>query len=529
MNSVLHMTYTSSLTNLCELNSSFDTGVLRICYHGQNRNGSAIDKNDLERCIPTLYNCPIVCHYNRENDTLGGHDMEIVTDNDGTLRIVNITQPIGVIPESANVWFEEHEEEDGTVHEYLYADVLLWKRQEAYKKIKEDGITSHSMEINVKDGEMVDGIYHIHDFEFTAFALIGVEPCFESSALEMFSKQNFKKELAEMMCELKDTIFKLVPSVEDNDTKTQSGQVENTFNKMSAEHEINEEGGLKVLDEKMSLAAKYGINPEELDFSMEDYSIEELTEKFEAMKIPDGTGEPETEAKSQNANNFELTSNVVEEIERAVGEVKIVREWGEYPRYRYVDSDFDAHEVYCWDAADWLLYGFTYVMDSDRAVIDFDSKKRKKYAVVDFNDAEQTSPFAEVFTQMDQKLQDAVGIEVKYQNASDTIGSMENELGVLRKFKEDTENAIAMNAREEIFAQFEDLIGVEAFEALRADCMNIDIEAVEEKCYAIRGRNGTQAKFALESKAPKIKVEKNDMSKEPYGGIFVRYGISAEN
>ncbi|MBR5014236.1 MAG: hypothetical protein IKY16_06485 [Bacteroidales bacterium] len=527
MNNVLHMTYTSSLTNLCELNSSFDMGVLRICYHGQNRNGSAIDKNDLERCIPTLYNCPVVCHYNRENDTLGGHDMEIVTDSDGTLRLVNLTQPIGVIPESANVWFEEYEEDDGTVHEYLYADVLLWKRQEAYKKIKEDGITSHSMEITVKDGEVVDGIYHIHDFEFTAFALIGVEPCFESSALEVFSKQNFKEELAEMMCELKDTIIKLVPSVEDNDIKTQSGQLQNSYSKMSADKKFNEEGGLKVLDEKMSLAAKYGIDPEKLDFSLDDFSIEELTEKFEAMKMPDGTGEPEAEP--QNVNNFELTSNMVEEIERAVGEVKIVREWGEYPRYRYVDSDFDTHEVYCWDAADWLLYGFTYSMDGDRAVVDFDSKKRKKYSVVDFNDPEQTSPFAEVFTQMDQKLQDAAGIAVKYQNASDTIGSMENELGVLRKFKEDTENAIAKNAREEIFAQFEDLIGVEAFETLRADCMNIDIETVEEKCYAIRGRNGTQAKFALEGKAPKIKVEKNDMSKEPYGGIFVRYGISAEN
>ena len=39
----------------------------------------------------------------------------------------------------------------------------------------------YPMEITVKDGELIDGVFHIYDFEFTAFALIGVAPCFESS------------------------------------------------------------------------------------------------------------------------------------------------------------------------------------------------------------------------------------------------------------------------------------------------------------------------------------------------------------
>ena len=197
MDKVLNMTYASSLTNLCEVNSSFDTGVLRICYTGENRNKSFLSKEAITKSIPTLYNCPIVCNYDRESDTLGGHDMEIVCDGDGNLRIVNVTTPVGVIPESAKVWFEDYTEDDGTVHEYLYAEVLLWKRQEAYRKIKNDGITAHSMEIKVKSGKSVDGVYHVADFEFNAFALIGVTPCFESSALEMFSKNNFKQQMSE--------------------------------------------------------------------------------------------------------------------------------------------------------------------------------------------------------------------------------------------------------------------------------------------------------------------------------------------
>ena len=170
MDKVLNMTFASSLTNLCEVNSSFDTGVLRICYTGENRNKSFFSKEAIVNSIPTIYNCPIVCNYDRETDTLGGHDMELVCDGNGVLKLINATTPVGVIPESAKVWFENYEEDDGTIHEYLYAEVLLWKRQEAYQKIRNDGITAHSMEIKVKDGKSIDGIYHVDNFEFNAFA-----------------------------------------------------------------------------------------------------------------------------------------------------------------------------------------------------------------------------------------------------------------------------------------------------------------------------------------------------------------------
>ena len=104
---------------------------------------------------------------------------------------------------------------------------------------------------------------------------------------------------------------------------------------------------------------------------------------------------------------------------------------------------------------------------------------------------------------------------------------METELGELRQFKADTESAALESAREKVFAQFEDLVGVEAFEALRENCAEYDAESLEEKCYAIRGRNGSVAKFSLENKTPKLKVDKTDISNEPYGGIFTQYGIES--
>lgn len=524
MEKVLNMTYASSLTDLCEVNSSFDAGVLRIAYTGKNRNKSEISKQAFERSLKTMFNCPIVCNYDRETDTLGGHDMELVRDSEGSLRIVNATTPVGCIPESAKTWFAKVEEEDGSVNEYLFAEVLLWKRQEAYRKIKKDGITAQSMEINVKDGEMVDGVYRINDFEFTAFALIGVTPCYESAALEMYSKQDFKQQLSEMMQDLRTSFNKIDTSNEDDNIHPQK---------------YSTEGGNEALDEKMELVAKYGIDVETLDFSIEDFTVEELTEKFEAIKAS-AEGEPEdkepadeepaveeapAEEGDTEQDKFALTSNIVDELHMELDKVTVEREWGVCARYWYADCDLEAKEVYCWDTEDWLLYGFTYTVDGDNIVIDFESKKRKKYVISDFDEGEQKSPFAEAFTLLEGKLHESAEWEAKYNKASGTITSMEAELGELRQFKSDTEENADKEAKEKLFSDFTDLDGVEDFEALRADMKKYDIAALEEKCYAIRGRNGAPLKFSLESKAPKLPVDKTEVSKEPYGGLFTEYGI----
>lgn len=198
----LSIVFSSALERLTDLNSSFDKGVLRVAYSGKNRNNSFIARETFEQCIDTIYNCPIVCNYIREDDEIGGHDVLIHKSGDG-MKLINITQPVGVIPESANYWWEEIEDENG-IHEYLCVDALLWKRQEAYEKIKRDGITDESMEIKVKDGKMVDGCYIINDFEFTAFCLLGlVEPCYESASLHVFSADRFKEQYTQMMREFK--------------------------------------------------------------------------------------------------------------------------------------------------------------------------------------------------------------------------------------------------------------------------------------------------------------------------------------
>lgn len=521
MNKVMTLTYASSLSDLREINSSFDSGVLQIAYPGLNRNKSYISKETFEKCIKTMYNCPIVCNYDIEADSLGGHDMDVVTDSEGELRLINLTDPVGVIPESAKWWWGEPTiEDDGTEREYLFTECLIWKRQPAYKKIISDGDISHSMEITVKSGHLEDGVFYIDDFEFTAFALIGETPCFESSALHMFSGRDFKMQLSKMMQELEETFTKVDTSKEVDNIHPQDNSTK---------------GGLKVLEDKMELVAKYGVDVESLDFSIEDLSIEELTEKFEAManeSAHDKADEPVENTEEPLAQeNFELNNNITSEIYRTMSEKMIDTDWGTYPAYCVVDYDLDKSEVYAWDSNDWLLYGFSFEMNGDAVVINWDSKKRVKYVIADFDEGEQASPFAQAFTLLKEKIQDYSELSAKYQTASDTIESMNQELNELKEYKANAENAIAESKRQELLASFADLEGIEAFEDVKEHAAEYALNELEEKCFAIRGRNGAVVKYSLNENKQKIVVDRSlhSNTKDPYGGVFAEYGFDAEN
>ena len=510
---LLMLNYASSLTDLCEANSSFDTGILKIAYTGLNRNHSSISKEVFERCKTTMYNCPIVCNYNRESDSLGGHDVDIVCDDDGSIRLVNITHPIGVIPEGAKTWWEEVEEDNGDKHEYLFTEVLLWKRQEAYRKIKKDGIVSHSMEIKVKDSEMVDNTLYIKDFEFNAFCLIGCEPCFEGASLKTFSATGIKEQFATMMQELKES-FSLVNT---------SSEVDNIKNS-----KCSMKGGEGILNKESNFAeVETPVEGEEKDFSEQEFT-EANKETVEAVEGQEGNTDTTVSEGTGEESSFELTSTVTEELVRALKSVKIQRDWGECYRYFYVDCDLENSKVYCWDGEDWLLYGFDYSLNGDAVVIDFDSKKRMKYVIVEFNEGEvQESPFVETYKSIAEKASEAKEFEKKFQEESAVAEAMSSELQTLRAYKKDVEAAKESADRNAVFNKFEDLIGIEAFENLKANCGDIDIETLEEKCYAIRGKFGTVAKFSTEVKAPKLMVDKSNAkneTKEPYGGLFLEYG-----
>lgn len=147
-----------------------------------------------------------------------------------------------------------------------------------------------------------------------------------------------------------------------------------------------------------------------------------------------------------------------------------------------------------------------------------------KFAIVDFDGGEQENPLANAFEKVTkQYVTNDTEWSEKYQTASDTIETMNTELDSLRQFKAAAEDAAAEAARNEIFAQFEDLAGVEEFEALHENCGELSMETLTEKCYAIRGRMSTAAKFTKKPETPRLMVDRGEPEDESYGGLFSKY------
>lgn len=499
----LSIVYKASLENLTEINPSFDRGILKVAYAGKNRKGSYISKDTFEKCINTIFNCPIVCNYKRETNSIGSHDMDIVKDETGNIKLVNITTPVGVVPESAKYWWEEITEPNGDVHDYLCTEVLIWKRQEAYSKIKENGITDESMEIQILDGEEIDGYYHITSFIFLAFCLLeSAEPCYESACIQLFSEDKFNEQREYMMQDFKKYF---------SNANSQNGVHIDTTNFIS---EFSKGGN--EMEKKLELLAQYGLTETELNFKLEDFDLNELKEKFELLSNANT---------SNNNSDPDVTANYSLNLEQLREQIFINLgtqtyddpNWGECCKYYYIDVDIEGKEIFVYDATkDWSVWGFKYEMNGDNVEIDFENKRRKKFAIVDFDEGTTEANYAYAFDSIKEVYQSKCSeLTAKVDTLSEQLTEFKNE-----KY----ENSIS-----EIFENFSNLDGVEEFENLKTNHTDMDYETIEEKCYAIEGRINKSkeniSKFASKRQnSVRINIEQNKAEKEPYGDLFIKYG-----
>ena len=491
---------------MVEVNPSFDKGKLRIAYTGKNRNNTFISKEAFEKSIPTMFNCPVVTHYDRQKDTLCGHDSELVTDGEGTLDLVPITQPVGFVPESAE-WQWEVVEDDSGIHQYLVTDVLLWKRQEAYKKIKDEGIVGQSMEVTVLDGEMKDDYYQINNFIFTAFCLLGTaEPCFESAALFTFSndeeQKQFREECSQMMCDFKKSFAK-------------------ASDKMEKE-------GKEVLNFE-ELLKKYDLTESDIDFEYKDMTDEELEAKFaevfgETEKEPEvepeveppAEPEPEVETveETEPVGAFALASDVESALRKQIFDCAICEnEWGKYPQYYFVDYDAELCEVYYEDTDDcWCLYGASYVIDGDSITVDFETAKRKKFAIIDYVEGEEDP--------MGFALNEYVDVLNKRANAK--YDALNETCIALNAKVEAVETAKKEAAVEEMLGSFEEKLNdCSEYQELKANAGDYELDVLEDKLYALVGKQ--QVEFSLKDQTKSkvgIVLEKLEKNEKPYGDLF---------
>lgn len=537
MNKITNVTYrfeeALNVHELCEVNRSFDKGVLKIAYHGKNRNGTYISKEAFENALPSLANVPVVTHYLRKEDELGGHDMELITSDDGKLYMVYVTEPVGVVPSSPNCWWEEVEESNGDIHEYLCVEVLLWKRQEAYKLIKESGVVGQSMEITINDGHDGDGMYCIDSFIFTALCLLGDEhePCFESASLNVFGLSSFQAQYQEMLNE-----FKLAFAQVSGTNPVQGGE-EPMNNELDVNVPVEGTPENVVVDVNISTPAEEAVEAPVVSEGVESgegENFEETTEEPVEAPTEDGTegsdsdnpaddsggvdGEPSDEPVEEK---FSLTlMDKLSEIQVALASKEsILDPWGyEMPRFCFVDvQDSD---VIFWDAKEnWMLMGAPIVESGDKISINFEQMKRKKVLYEDFIDGSTANDWMnQMFTSLSDRLVSTECLN-ELQGQYDALNGKYTVLYEAEQARIEAEKKEAIAG---VFSKFDKLLGGDAeFEALK-DAKHESAEALENVCYGLYGRK--KAVFTVENKKTKnvsltidARSEESSVKEEPYG------------
>ena len=434
----------------------FGEGVLKVAYAGENRRGDLIPKETFERSAPSAYNCPVVCNYIREQDMIGGHDMEKVVDAEGRTAFVNITQPVGVVPEGAKWWWETEDE-----REYFCLPVLLWKRQEAYAKIKRMGRVDHSMEIVLTDWEDQDGVTVVKEFTFTAFCLLERdEPCYEGAELVVYSdkaREQFKSEYSAMLAEFKKDFAGAGRYTLEEGGKAELAQTL-TFQNLLPQ--------LEHLADGQTVETAYG--------TMHRYCILDVDAANQVVYCLDWTdGFP-------YAFSYELDGDKVVET--------LFADEAARKRVKYAFVDFEEG-------------------DSAQAV-----DLSAQYSVVE----------AATETRVREECGQELG--AAKQELEETRQSFSQQVDELTQRAEAAEGELRGRQIEELLARFSDL-SPETVQSIRDGAQGASLEEIEEKCFAARGRAvkfslEPQPAPKLPTSGGGDPEPAED---EPYGGVVERY------
>lgn len=339
-NKKLKLDFEMTIFDVVDLNKSFAAAKCLVCYTGRNRNYSDIGKQKIIDALPSIRNIPVVGRYDVDKDDFGSHDVKIINKENG-IDIVNATIPFGVVPESANQWFETRIV-NGEEKECFFTDVVLWKRQHGYEHIAKAGTISESMEIDVSEYMIdQDGYCIIDKFQFEALCLLGesVTPCFENACVQMYSNEivsDFKLQFSEMLREFKElnqsstTVTDVTMEVDidkNNGGSTMAEEIKN---------EVVDEVTETVVEETLEETVKNTVEDvaeevveETIDETTEeivDETVEEHKEDTPTEEVVEEATE-ETVVEESNEDYSVLYSELKEKYDALENEVVSLREY----------------------------------------------------------------------------------------------------------------------------------------------------------------------------------------------------------
>lgn len=537
------ITFKAKVNPIESLNPEFTLCKIYVHGIGKNRNMSYISKENTEKHLSLLNYCPVVGHLFKFTDkdgnekmAMGGHDITI----DENWNVVDLTVPYGVV---VNDSFEfEVVNEYGTDVEYLTAKAILWtgRYPELCEAIySEDFWFNESMELNITQYRALeeDSNYtELLEWVYSALCLLGkaedknspahTEPCFISS--KVFPVEFSKNEFTEAMNEMKEKLSLC-------------------FNNQEVIN-VSDEGG-KPMDEKLEILKKFNKTIEDIDFSIEDLTIEELTVKMEELfgvdepvdniesaVDPEPTPEPIQE---QTLVESEQDSIVEPSTEQALfsATYKQKREvaMNALPDNVIYDAEGNCIEE-IWFYVDDMSDDYIFVEKSHWTINSGYDCKYGRFAY-SFDETNMTIVLASEFEEMVKvwlTLEEKAKLDEDRSNFELIQTAFEEYKLSHSHENEKVEELVSYKANVEagnVFKKYEDKIGETVeFKELKENVMNYSLDQLEKECIYIVGLHVADFNFnqptQVESKPLKFSVEPeviNESDEEPYGGLMKQY------
>lgn len=513
----LSLRFGANMTKFEKINENFLKAKCYVMAIGKNANRSHFTKESVNKAYPTLAYVPVVGHLMKNDSTdkhyLGAHDMKLEIENGFNLR--SLCVPYGVVLPGIEPIYEDVVEENGTVSEYLVADVILWTGR--YPELEEaiyseDVFFNQSMEIKLINTEPLkaDKNYtDVTDFSFNALCMLNKsddpkfnrEPCFPSASIVSSEYENVDNSFNDLMFELKKELS--LCFAKDNE----------------------KQGGNELT--KDEILAKYGKTVADLDFSIDDMSEENLEAKLNELFAENPVAPAEPESPNDDVTNFSATYNEKREIiSNAVRANNTCVENGEGVCNTYTWfylCDFDDNYAYV-------------TRDICDANCDYTTcPGRFSYTIDEEAKTATTSNFEEMIVTwltLDEKKAvdderanfEATQKEFEAYKENHTIENAEFE--ALKQYKEEKEAEENKAAIDAVVTKYEAAIGKTAeFADLKDNIADYTPETLTKECIYIMGlhvadfANSDSKKFSLKFpvEADDDRIEKDEA---PYGGII---------
>lgn len=496
----------------------------RVCHDEESPNKTYFTKATMEKANKeSLEYIPILAHvYIDENGkpVIGSHDIHTEENKlvEGESKLIYDEAPIGMVPSLAdnNCTIEEY---NGL--NYTFVDAYIWRDYANYAEDLVENAEQYkmSMEIDFPDDALsydaANERYNISSYRYRGITLLNESlGTGMKDALVTTTNFSINDDIKSKMIVLMDELQKCLREYDTTNSNKKGVEKNMNLDELLEKYELTlDELDFSVdnlsdeelenalsdfackkkkkceLDERFnSLLEEYGVTESEVDFDYSEMSIEELEAKFEEVFAC-------KKKKKCELDYIECSFRISHDDTRFALQ-NLLNAMCDESHFYYIESVFDKYFYYA-DYFSGDAYKQTYKIRKD--VVSFDGDPEPVYR--------------EFVTQAER----------------DELETMRKNYAELVAFKANAEAAELKAKKDAIFArsEYSVLVEDEAFKALVADAEKYSVDEVEAKAKAIFAdyviKTGTFSAKDDGEKKPKVlglNFNKKETKSGPYGNLF---------